>query len=71
MSRIYKITNRRSSDVQRYVRAHTLNAAVRAYANEIFLAAPVTTDEMFLAMKEGFAALDAVAPEQLDLGGGS
>jgi len=60
MSRIYKITNRTSGDVQRYVRANTLNAAVRAYAEEIFEAAPITHDDMWQAMKEGFDALDAI-----------
>lgn len=68
-ARIYKITNRHSGDVQRYVRANTLNAAVRAYAHELFEASPATTEEMYQAMKNGFDALDAVEPEQLDLEG--
>jgi hypothetical protein len=71
-ARIYRVTNKHSGDVQRYVRANTLNAAVRAYADELFEAAPVTTDEMFKAMStDGFDVLDAVSPEQLALGGGS
>jgi hypothetical protein len=56
--------------VRRYVRANTLNAAVRSYANEVFEAAPVTTDELYQAMNaDGFDVLDAVSPEQLALGG--
>lgn len=71
-ARIYRITNKHSGDVQRYVRANTLNAAVRSYANEVFEATPVTTDELYQAMNtDGFDVLDAVSPEQLALGGGS
>lgn len=70
MSRIYQITNKHSGDVQRYVRANTLNGAVRAYSSELFDAAPITTEEMYQAMKNGFDVLDAIQPEQLDLEGG-
>lgn len=70
-ARIYRVTNKHSGDVQRYVRANTLNAAVRAYASEVFEAVPVSTDEMYRAMNaDGFDVLDAVSPEQLDLSGG-
>jgi hypothetical protein len=71
VSRIYKVINRATGKVQRYVRANTLNAAVRAYANELYVAEPATTEDMWQAFndKENFDALDAVAPEQLNLGG--
>jgi hypothetical protein len=71
-ARIYRVTNKHSGDVQRYVRANTLNGAIRSYADELFEAAPVTTDDLFQAMNaEGFDVLDAVSPEQLALGGGA
>lgn len=69
MSRIYVVTTK-ASGVERYVRANTLNGAIRAIANEDFTALAATTDQLFLAFKAGFEVLDAIEPEQLDLGGG-
>lgn len=67
MSRIYTITDRMGC-VVRYVRAHTLNGAVRAYANEHFKASASSTDELFQAQKAGeFDVLDAIDPEQRDI----
>ena len=71
MSRIYTVTDRKTGAVERYVRANTLNAAIRAYSNEVFEAAPSTAEEMVNAANGGkLSVLDAVAPEQLALGGG-
>jgi hypothetical protein len=71
MPQMYQITDRKSGHVKRFVRANTLNAAVRAHANEVFAATRMSPEEMFQAMKAGdFDALDAVAPEQLGFGGG-
>lgn len=69
MSRIYVVTTR-ASGVERYVRANTLNGAVRAVANEDFTAATASTEQLFQAFKAGFTILDSIEPEQLDLGGG-
>ena len=70
MSRIYLVTFKEGG-AERFVRANTLNAAVRAVAKETFDAAPATTEQMFHALKAeaGLEVLDAVEPEQLDLGG--
>jgi hypothetical protein len=67
-SRIYVVRDRIAGDVVRYVRANNLNGAVKAFANEAYHAEPLSTDDMFQAMKAGdFEVLDAVAPEQLDI----
>jgi hypothetical protein len=66
MSRLYTVTDKQGK-VVRYVRAHTLNAAVRAVAEELFSAKASTTDEIYLAMTKGAAVLDALAPEQADI----
>jgi hypothetical protein len=72
MSRIYTVTNKKTGKVERYVRANTLNAAIRAHAHELYDAIAATTEDVFQAMQAGdFHVLDAVAPEQLALGGGS
>jgi hypothetical protein len=71
MSRIYTVTNKKTGKVERYVRANTLNAAVRAHAHELFAAAQASTEDVFQAVqKKSFDVLDAVSPEQLGLGGG-
>lgn len=66
MSRIYIVTNRAGVEL-RYVRANSLNGAVRAYANEKFSARIANTDEVYQAMKGGAEIMDAVAPEQVDI----
>lgn len=68
MSRIYIVTDRIAGSVTRYVRANNLNAAIRAVANETFLAAAASTEEIYQAVTRGeFDVLDAVASEQLDI----
>ena len=70
-SRIYKVVSRDKGVLQRFVRANTLNAAVRASAEELFVATPATAEDMVVAFDAGVGhVLDAVAPEQLNLGGG-
>jgi hypothetical protein len=67
-ARIYIVTNRNSGKVSRYVRAKTLNSAMRAVAAEIFQGEPASTETIFQAMKApGFDVLDAVEPVQLDI----
>jgi hypothetical protein len=66
--RIYTVRNKTSGKLQRYVRANTLAGAIRAAAEELFTAAPASTEDMFQAMKGGdLAVLDAVKPEQTDI----
>lgn len=62
MSRIYVVRKRDAQGaLVRYVRANTLNGAVRAVAEELFTAAATTTEEVFQAMKSGhFDVLDAL-----------
>lgn len=68
MSRIYVVTSRKGGDVVRYVRAHTLNAAIRAAAAELFQSEALTTDQMYRAMQAGkFDVLDSIEPTQVDL----
>jgi hypothetical protein len=68
MSRIYRVSNRKTGGEVRYVRANTLNGAVRAHAAELFVAVPATTDEIYQASKAGeFKVLDAIKPEQVDI----
>jgi hypothetical protein len=72
VSRIYTVTDKKTGAVERYVRANTLNAAIRAYSNEVFEAQPSTAEKMVMAANGGkLSVLDAVAPEQLALGGGA
>ena len=67
-SRIYIVTDRIAGSVTRYVRANSLNSAIRAVADETFLAAPATTEDIYQAVAKGeFEVLDAVAPEQIDI----
>jgi hypothetical protein len=71
MSRIYTVTNKKSGEIQRYVRANSLNAAIRAHAHEMFEAVASSTDDVYQAVQaKAFDVLDAVSPEQLSLGGG-
>ena len=68
MSRMYVVRRRASGVLVRYVRAHTLNGAVRALADEKFAASAATTEEIFQAIKkDAFDVLDALAPIQVDL----
>jgi hypothetical protein len=70
VSRIYTVTNKKTGEVVRYVRANTLNAAVRAHAYELFEAAQSSTEDIYQAtLKKAFDVLDAASPEQLALGG--
>ena len=58
------MTDAKSGLTVRYVRAKTLNAAVRALADETWLATAATTDDIFHASKAGsFDVLDAVHAE--------
>jgi hypothetical protein len=64
VSRIYVVTNKETGKVARYVRAKTLNAAVRAHAEELFEANAATTEDVFQAAKSGgFKVLDAIKEE--------
>lgn len=66
MSRIYTVKQRAAGHLVRYVRAHTLNGAVRAVADDLFEATATTTEELFQAAKEGtFVVLDALEAEKL------
>jgi hypothetical protein len=71
VSRIYTVTNKKTGEIVRYVRANTLNAAIRAHAFELFEATASSTEDVFQAVQaKAFDVLDAVSPEQLALGGG-
>lgn len=73
MSRIYIITDKTTKRVARYVRANSLNDAVRALidelysaeaASELYSVEAASTDQMFAAMKAGnMDVLDAVKGE--------
>ena len=68
MSRIYVIRGRKDRKLVRYVRAHTLNGAVRAVSTELFEAAQATTNEIYEAtMNKTFDVLDALQPTQVDI----
>jgi hypothetical protein len=60
MSRIYMVTDK-AGHALRYVRANTLNGAVRAYALEIFEARPATAEHMWLEKVGPNEVLDALA----------
>jgi hypothetical protein len=68
MARIYTVKNKTSGKIVRYVRANSLNGAIRAVAGEQFDAAPASTEDVFQAAKGGtLNVLDALAPEQVDI----
>jgi len=68
MSRIYVVTHK-SGDIARYVRASTLNGAVRAVAAELFVARAASTEDIFQASKAGeFDVLDAIGEDKADPG---
>jgi hypothetical protein len=71
VSRIYNVSAKATGVSLRYVRANSLNAAVRAYAHEVVVAKAMTPDEVYAAMKEDREVLDAVAPEQPEIGAGN
>jgi tellurite resistance protein len=59
--RIYVVTNKANGEVARYVRANSLNGAVRAHAREMFEAKAASTEQMFQAAKSGsLKVLDAL-----------
>jgi hypothetical protein len=67
MSRIYLVTDKGNGRTVRYVRALSLNGAVRALAAELFDAKAASSDEVYQAMKSGAEVLDAVkAAEEVD-----
>lgn len=66
--RIYTVRNKTNGKLQRYVRANTLASAIRAAAEELYTAAPSSTEELFQANRSGvLEVLDAVKPEQSDI----
>jgi hypothetical protein len=65
MSRIYIVTDHHGAHAQ-YVRALSLNGAIRAVAAQAFMAKIASTDEVYQAMKVGVEVLDALTPEQAD-----
>jgi ActR/RegA family two-component response regulator len=67
MSRIYIVTDRADASNVRFVRAHTLATALRAVAESEYHAAPASTDDVYKAMKDGHAVLDAIEPERVTL----
>ena len=66
MSRIYVVYVKGGATV-RWVRANSLNGAIRAVAAEKFTAKAASTEEVYQAMSQGAEVLDAVAPEQVDI----
>jgi hypothetical protein len=63
MSRIYVVTDR-ETQVERYVRAKSLNGAIRAVAAEKYTGKSASTEQMFLAFKAGLEVLDAVDSDE-------
>ena len=66
-ARIYIVTAKRSGGiggVLRYVRATSLNSAIRAHAHTLFEARPASAEDIWEASKEGeLDVLDATAAE--------
>lgn len=60
MTRLYAVTDLSTGYVIRYVRAATLNSAIRAVADERFAAAPMSADAVYAAMRQGADVLDVV-----------
>ena len=62
MSRIYIVTHSRQDNLIRFVRAQTLNGAVRALARDLFHVVPASTDQIVEAAQAGtLDILDALA----------
>jgi hypothetical protein len=60
MSRIY-VVRKRDGSLVRFVRANTLNGAVRALADEVFEAKAATTEDIYQAtVTKRFDVLDAL-----------
>lgn len=66
MSRIYVVTSRADKKIARYVRANTLNSAVRALADELYTATAATHDQLYAAHKGGYEILDAAKVPECD-----
>lgn len=67
--RIYTVRDKSNGKPVRYVRAHTLNGAIRAVAAEQFTAEAADTEDLYQAMRAAdFKVLDAIEPEQVDIG---
>ena len=66
--RIYVIVDKETK-VERFVRAKTLNGAVRAVAGEKFTGAAASTEQMFQAYKQGLEVLDASKEEEAEKDG--
>lgn len=64
--RIYVVTDRETG-VDRYVRAKSLNGAIRAIANEKFTAKSANTEQLFQAYKGGLEVLDALDDGPVDI----
>ena len=61
MSKIYLITSKSDQSVIRYVRANTLNGAIRALTDELYEVEAADTDQLYRAMQDGgLKVLDAV-----------
>jgi len=59
-ARIY-VVSAKGGDVVRYVRASTVNAAIRAHYAEVYEARPASTEEIFQVAKAGaLKVLDAI-----------
>jgi hypothetical protein len=58
MTRLYVVTDVATGAVIRYVRAASLNSAVRAVANERFDAAVMSADAVYTALRAGSNVLD-------------
>jgi hypothetical protein len=58
MTRLYVVTDVATGAVIRYVRAASLNSAVRAVANERFDAAVMSADAVYTALRAGADVLD-------------
>ena len=61
-SRIYVVSSRATDEVV-YVRAKTLSAAIRSVADARFEARAASTEDVYLAMREGCVVMDAMEPD--------
>jgi hypothetical protein len=65
VSRIYIVTHAKNESLIRFVRAKTLNGAVRALASELFEAKAASAEDIVKASKDGsFDVLDALDEAQ-------
>lgn len=62
---IYIVKNA-AGEILRYVRAKSSYAAIKGHINEEFTAKRATSDEMFLAFKNGLEVLDLEGEENDD-----